>query len=312
MRPHAAATVAAAAAFVALTTLHFAVGRETHGLHVLHVVFGMLYLVPIVAAAVWGGPHAGVALGMASAAAYVLHARTSWAGEPMENVNQLALAATFAFVSITTAALAHARDREHQRARQTELRLQRDAAIHAIASLSTALRRRDDRTGEHCERVARLAVDLGGALGLTPEVIERLRLAGLVHDVGKIGVPDDVLFKPGALTDDERQRMVRHPAIASEILAPLAGAASIAELVLSHHEAPDGSGYPRGLSGEQLSLEARVLHVTDAFDALVAERPYKAARSPVDALATLRAAPEKFDAACVEALAKLVSARWGS
>jgi putative nucleotidyltransferase with HDIG domain len=307
MAPSRLAVVGAGAAFAAITTVHFALARGTHGLHVVHVAFGLLYLVPIVGAAAWAGPRAAIVLGVVSAAAYVLHARTSWAGEPMENANQFALAAVFLFVSAVSASLVAARDRERRRAMETELRVQREAALRAIASLSTALRHRDDGTGAHCERVARLASDLGRALGLPPERVELLRLAGLMHDVGKIGVRDDVLLKPGELTEDERQRMLRHPQIAAEMLAPITGAAEIADLVLSHHECPDGTGYPRGLAGDRLSLEARALRVADAYDALVAERSYKPGLPPAEALATLRSMTGKVDARCLEMLAGLVA-----
>lgn len=306
--PSRLAAIGAGAAFAAITAVHFAVARGTHGLHIVHVAFGLLYLLPIVGAAAWAGPRAAIVLGVASAAAYVIHARVSWAGEPMENANQLALAFAFLFVSAVSAALVAARDRERQRALETELRVQRDAALRAITSLSTALRHRDDGTGAHCERVARLASAMGRALGLSPERVELLRLSGLVHDVGKIGVKDDVLLKPGDLTEEEQQRMLRHPELAAEMLAPITGAAEIADLVLSHHECPDGTGYPRGLAGDRLSLEARVLHVADTYDALVAERPYKSGLSPAEALATLGAMTGKVDARCLEALAGLVAA----
>ena len=307
MRPARVAAGGTFAAFAGLTAAHVVIARGTHGLHVVHVVFGMLYLVPIVGAAVWTGPRFAVILGAASAVAYAIHARTSWAGEPMENANQLALAGALLFVAAVSAALVEGRDRERRRAAQTELRVQRDGALRAIASLSTALRLRDDGTGAHCERVARLAAGAGRSLGLPPDRLELLRLAGLVHDVGKIGVGDDVLLKSGALTGDERLRMLRHPELAAEMLAPIAGAAEIADLVLSHHECPDGSGYPRGLSGDRLSMEARMLHAADAYDALVAERTYKPPLPQSEALAMLRAMPGKFDPRCVDALAALTA-----
>lgn len=307
-RTASTAAIASLGVSVTLTIAHFAISRGTHALHVVHVVFGALYLVPIVAAAAWAGPRVALALGLGSAAAYAFHARTSWAGDPMENANQLALAGAFLFVALASAALVDARDRARRRAAETELRVQRDAALRAIASLSTALRHRDDGTGAHCERVARLAAATGRVLGLPADRVETLRLAGLVHDVGKIGVRDDVLLKPGALTDEERQRLVRHPDIAAEMLAPIAGAADVAALVVSHHECPDGTGYPRGLAGDRLSLEARVLHVADAYDALVAERPYKEGMPHAQALETLRAIPGKFDLRCVGALERAKAA----
>lgn len=186
-----------AGAFLAITAVHALLGRGTHSLHFVHVVFGALYLIPIVAAAVWLGPRAGAGLAFASAVAYVVHARTAWAGDPMENANQLAMAGVYLFVGVVSAALVRAADRERRARLEAERTAQREAVIQGIASLSGALRQRDDGTGAHCERVACVAVRLGAAPGLTPARLELLRLASLAHDVGKIGVPDDVPVQAG-------------------------------------------------------------------------------------------------------------------
>jgi putative nucleotidyltransferase with HDIG domain len=294
-------------AFVGIGAAHVLVGRGTHALHVVHVVFGALYLVPIVAAAIWLGARAAVALALASAVTYVLHAGAGWAGEPMENANQLAMASVYLFVGAVSAALVRAAERERHARVDAERTAQREALVQGIASLSNALRQRDDGTGAHCDRVARIAVRMGAALGLSPARREMLRLASLAHDVGKIGVRDDVLLKTDELTAEERERIERHPAIAAEILRPIRGAEDIAEIVLSHHECPDGSGYPRHLRAERLSVEAKILRVADVFAALVEPRPYKPAMAPREAIARMRQLEGKLDLTCLEVLETLVA-----
>lgn len=161
---------------------------------------------------------------------------------------------------------------------------ERSALIEGISGLVAALGFRDDYTRQHCERVSDLAVAIGRRRGLSGEGLESLRLAALTHDIGKIGVPDDILYKPEALTPSERTRIERHPTIAAEILGRIHGARRIAEIVLCHHESPDGSGYPKGLRAEQIPLEARILRVADVYSALTDARSYKPALSPSQAL----------------------------
>jgi HD-GYP domain-containing protein (c-di-GMP phosphodiesterase class II) len=135
-----------------------------------------------------------------------------------------------------------------------------------------------------------------------------LRLAALVHDVGKIGVRDDVLFKPAELTSDERAPVERHPSIAAEILRPIRGAEDVAEIVLCHHECPDGSGYPRGLTADRIPEEAKALRVADVFAALVEARPYKVAIGASEATSRMRLLTGKLDARWMSALERVISA----
>lgn len=200
--------------FLGIAVVHLLVGRGTHALHIVHVVFGALYLVPIVAAALWLGAWPAIVLATASAATHLVHSRTAWSGDPRENANQLAMAAVHLFVGAVTALLVRAAERERRSRVETERSAEREALVQGIATLSSALRQRDDGTGAHCARVAAFAVRIGAALGLTPDRLELLRLASLAHDVGKIGVRDDILLKTDALTSEERRRIERHPAIA--------------------------------------------------------------------------------------------------
>jgi diguanylate cyclase (GGDEF)-like protein len=177
---------------------------------------------------------------------------------------------------------------------------------HHQRLLATALARavdaKDAGTRSHCETVSELCVLIGQELDLHPERIERLRLAGLLHDVGKIGVADKILRKPGPLDEDEEAAMNGHVHVGHAVVAA-AELEEEARWVLHHHEHVDGSGYPKGLRGDEIPLESRIILVADAFEAITAERPYSGPSSIEDALAELDAhAGTQFDATCVKAL----------
>ena len=295
------------AAFLLIGAAHVLVGRTTHALHVIHLVFGAAYLLPIVAAAAWLGRRQAVLLAVASGAVYLLHAGVPWTDERMESANRALLAAVFIFVGAVAGTLVEAAERERQARREVERVAQRDAMVQSLAGLSGALRERDDGTAAHCERVASVAARLGLAMGLPSDRVHLLRLAAVVHDVGKIGVRDDVLLKPGALTQEERLRIERHPRIAAQILRPIRGAEEIAEIVSCHHECLDGSGYPEGLVGERIPLLARVLSVADVYAALLERRPYKEGLPPEAVLPRMRALEGKLDPSCLAALERLVA-----
>lgn len=295
-----------ASTFVAITAVHGGVAHQTHGLHAVHVVFGALYLVPTMAAAVWLRPAAGVVGAVLAAVAYLVHARLAWPGDVMEMVDHGVMATVYVLVGTVSAALVHAAERERQRREELERRADREAAIQAVASLSKALRSRDDGTAAHSERVARVAEAIACSLGLPRARVDVVRLAGLVHDVGKIGIRDDVLLKPGALTADERAAIERHPVIAAEILAPLRGGAELSRIVAAHHEAPDGSGYPAHLTAERIPAEAAILKVADVYAALLERRPYKPEAAPEQVIETMRTWGGKLDARAFGALERLV------
>jgi diguanylate cyclase (GGDEF)-like protein len=178
------------------------------------------------------------------------------------------------------------------------------ARYRAAASLAKAVDARDTYTGSHSERVSELAARVAGRLGLEPEQVELTRLAGSLHDLGKLAIPEEILRKPGALTDSERLVLERHPQIGFRMLDSL-GVDPVADLVLHHHERWDGAGYPDGLQGEEIPLGARIIFVTDAFDAMTSDRIYRPRRSSEAALAELeRCAGSQFDPAIVAAFAE--------
>ena len=179
--------------------------------------------------------------------------------------------------------------------------------LAAVESLAEALDARDSYTRGHSENVTRLAVTTCRAMGLPPEAEEHLRLAGLLHDIGKIGIPDNILRKGGTLTPRERELVRAHPALAASILEKVPLLADIIPTILSHHEHWDGTGYPNGLVGEEIPLPARILSVADVFDAMTSDRPYRPAMPREKALAELRFhAGSFFDPAVVAAFVDLV------
>lgn len=147
----------------------------------------------------------------------------------------------------------------------------------AIRALVAAVEARDPYTRGHSVRVSRYAVMIGEGLGLTPEQLATLRYAGLLHDIGKLAVEDRVLRKAGPLTPEERQAIKQHPVVGAAILGSASSFAALVPAVRHHHERFDGTGYPDGLAGEQIPLEARILAVADAFDAMTSDRPYRPA-----------------------------------
>lgn len=170
-----------------------------------------------------------------------------------------------------------------------------------LAALVRCLEERDQTDG-HGTRVAALAEPVARLLGWTPERIAMLRHAAPIHDVGKLVVRAEVLLKPGALSDEERDEMRVHPRAGASLVLPLPNAKHVLPYVLLHHEHWDGSGYPCGLRGRSIPIEARLLAVADAFDAMTSVRPYSGARSRDDAFGELqRAAGSQFDPAIVEA-----------
>ncbi len=151
----------------------------------------------------------------------------------------------------------------------------RHASLDSVWALTRAVEAKDPFTKEHSEHVAQYAVALGVALDLPADAIEPLRVAALLHDVGKIGVPDRILTKPGKLTGEEFEYIRRHPALGADILAKITVFGREAEIVRYHHERWDGGGYPDGLTGEEAPLASRIIMVADSMDAMLMARSYK-------------------------------------
>jgi diguanylate cyclase (GGDEF)-like protein/putative nucleotidyltransferase with HDIG domain len=181
-----------------------------------------------------------------------------------------------------------------------------EGQLLTVLALAEALDVRNTGNANHSKTVGRLAGLMARELGLPPEVVERVRLAGVLHDIGKVGVPDSVLKKPGPLTADEWSLIRKHPEIGARMLDGT-GLDDLREWVLAHQERLDGEGYPRGLVGEQIPLEARILAVADAYEAMTSDRVYRPALGAEEARAELlENAGTQFDPAVVEALLGLI------
>jgi putative nucleotidyltransferase with HDIG domain len=165
---------------------------------------------------------------------------------------------------------------------------------------------RDSGTARHSQLVGRYTRSIATEMGMSPEEIERMHLAGVLHDIGKIGIPDSILKKPAALESHEWAEMRKHPELGARILQG-AHFDDIATWVLAHHERPDGQGYPLGLAVDQIPLQARILAVADAYEAMTNDRVYRPAMPEAEARAELkRYAGTQFDPEIVELFVKLL------
>ena len=168
-----------------------------------------------------------------------------------------------------------------------------ESAEAVIYSLSRAIEARDPYTEGHCERLSKYGVALGRRLRRPEGEIEALRKAGIVHDVGKIVIPDSILKKDGRLSQDEFSSIREHPVVGEDICQPLKSFELVRPIIRHHHEKLDGSGYPDGLEGKEIPVTARILSIVDVFDALTTERPYKAAHGPEEALRIMQEEVDK-------------------
>lgn len=167
---------------------------------------------------------------------------------------------------------------------------------NAIIALATAIEAKDPYTEGHVERVASYALTLGKEVRLAPWELRALRKAAILHDVGKIGIDESILLKPGSLTEEEFNQLKTHSVIGERICRPLGQNRLILEVIRHHHERYDGKGYPDGLAGEDIPIAARIMAVVDAYDALTSDRPYRARRSQEQAVEILKQeAGKQFD-----------------
>jgi len=182
----------------------------------------------------------------------------------------------------------------------------RFAYLQFVRSLARALDARDPCTAGHGWRVSQLSCAVAESLQLPDEHVERIRIGALLHDIGKLGISDRILQKPGELTDEEYELIREHPMIGRSILEAVQGFGPCLAAVELHHENWDGTGYPRGQAGEATPIDARIVHVADAYDAITTDRSYRRGISRDEALSILRAgAGKQFDPQIVDVIAEL-------
>lgn len=177
-----------------------------------------------------------------------------------------------------------------------------DLFVSTVSALVAAIDAKDPYTEGHSQRVSEYSVAMARELDLPPRMVQEVRLGALLHDIGKIGVPDAILRKPDRLTEEEYEEVKKHPLIGAKIIEPVHQLEGIVPALAQHHERVDGKGYPLGLKGEGIALIARLVAVADVFDALTSERPYRPPMNLEDALDIIRkSAGSQLDARCVDA-----------
>ncbi|RYG62746.1 HD-GYP domain-containing protein, partial [bacterium] len=187
-----------------------------------------------------------------------------------------------------------------------------EAYVSTVAVLADAIEAKDAYTRGHCEGVSRIAVEVGRRLGLENEELDAVRYAALLHDVGKIGIPDGILLKPGKLMEEEFSIIQKHSKIGRDLVSRVPALVHLGHVILHHHERFDGSGYPEGLDGENIPLVSRIICIVDAFDAMTTPRPYRDPIERIDAFEEIRrCAGTQFDPRIVEVVTQVLMETYG-
>lgn len=250
-----------------VSAAHWWTPRDSDTLHVLHVILRKLYILPVVMAAIWFDLRGALLAASAVAVLYVPHIVFQWGADRAENVNQAGELVTIIIVAILSGIFVTKE--------KAVLRRLKSTYENVVAALVRALNMREHGTGEHSSRVCGYTLRLASEMGLPEETQAHYALGALLHDIGKIGVPDAILLKAGPLSEEEWATMRQHPELGRRILASLPDLEQAQEIVCFHHERFDGSGYPHRLGGKQIPLGARIFAVVDVLDALTSPRPYR-------------------------------------
>lgn len=266
-RPSRTLTVTVAALVAAVSAAHWWTPTGHDHLLIVHTALGKLYLLPVVLAAIWFNLRSAIATAAAITFLFLPHIIWQWAGDRTENINQVGEIVTIWVTAVLAGVFAG----------REKATLRRLAAAYEgiVEALVAALDTREHDTSEHSRRVRAYTLRIANELAVPPERQKVWALGALLHDIGKIGIPDAILLKPGRLDEGEMECMRRHPELGMRILGPVAFLHAAAEIIYSHHERFDGGGYPCGLAGKQIPLGARVFAVADVLDALTSKRPYR-------------------------------------
>lgn len=263
-----------------IALLHYVTPTEPHNYHKIHIVLRKLYFLPPVVAAAWFGLRGAIITTSAVSVFFLLHAFLDWPGNYMEQANQLGELAGLWVVGIIPGWLF-----DCQRSLLMDLA---NANEETLLGLVSALDLREHNTGQHSQRVREYTELIATSLGVDKKLRREIGFGALLHDVGKIAVPDQILLKPGKLTDQEWVEMRKHPDAGYRIVKRIGFLRDAAEIVYAHHEKFDGGGYPRGLKGEEIPFGARMFMVADVYDALTSERRYRSPMTYEEAAAEIR------------------------
>ncbi len=277
-----------------ITFFHFIIPTDQHASHVFHIVLRKFYFLPPVVAAAWYGLKGAIYVTLSISILFSFHAIMDWPGNYMEQANQGGELLSFWVVGLVAGWLF---DRERSLLKDLV-----QANEETLIGLVSALDMKEHNTSLHSQRVRQCTLLLADRFGLDVDRKRAIGFGALLHDVGKIAVPDHILLKPTSLTDEELKVMRKHPSIGYDIVNRIKFLREAAEIVLAHHERFDGSGYPHGLKGENIPLGARLFAVVDVYDALTSIRPYRTPMSHEEALAEIRkGSGSHFDPRVVEA-----------
>jgi putative nucleotidyltransferase with HDIG domain len=288
-------------ALLVVTAMHWLTPVQPGAEHLVHILFRKLFVVPVVLSAVWFGLRGAIITAVITTATYLPYVFMRWNDQAAENMNQAGEMISVWGVALIAGWLVG----------REKAALLAKAEVHrgALTALVSALDAREHDTELHSWRVRAYAMCIAERMKLSQADRRVIEQAALLHDVGKIGVPDHILLKPGPLTEAEWKIMRQHPEIGHRILASVPSLKEISTVVLTHHEHYDGSGYPRGITGDQIPLGARVFAVADAYDALTSSRPYRKATSIEDARGIInRDRGKYFDPRVVDTFLKVTPA----
>lgn len=263
-----------------IALLHYVTPTEPHFYHKIHIVLRKLYFLPPVMAAVWFGLRGACATTLAVSLLFIVHAFIDWPGNYMEQANQVGELAGFWLAGIITGWLF-----DRQRSLLQDIA---NANEETLLGLVSALDLREHNTRMHSQRVREYTDLIARRFGVDEKIRREIGFGALLHDVGKIAVPDRILMKRGELTVDEWQEMRKHPESGYRIVKRIGFLKGAAEIVYSHHEHYDGNGYPRGLKGDEIPLGARIFALADVYDALTSQRPYKTPLSHEETITQIR------------------------
>lgn len=297
--------MAVIASLVAIVSvLHFATPAGPAGWHWVHILLQKLYYVPLLMAAYCLGVRGTVATAAAVTALFLGHILVDWSGDPARQAEQLGEIASIWVIAVASMVLFR---RERCALEQAE-----DAHKETLSVLASTLELREHETALHSSRVRDYTLLLADRMGLdNGDLREQLRTGAFFHDVGKIGLPDSILLKGEALSEAEWTAVRLHPESGAALIGKMNLLGEAREMVRSHHEKFDGTGYPVGLAGERIPVGARIFAVADVLDALTTARPYRAASTFREAAEHIgRGRGTHFDPAVVDAFLGIPFPAW--